>query len=462
MKLLLLNPLLPKHFSRGNPLPMGFLALDAWLTRHGHQVEIVLPQYKLWTEQRILERIEAAQPDMVGMGGFFDWLDDAARISAMLRERMPGVLQVFGGNMASPNPELCFQLAPIDFVCRGEGEIAMQKLLDALDGGGSTRDIPGICYMDGGEFVDMGMGEPVPMEEVPLFDYEKVNIAHHAYNIEKNPMTPYYAPIGQFMTGRGCPYNCNFCFSIQKFRREATDSLLRRLDHYVDYLHPKTVCFYDDTFCFSERWVVDFCEQLKAKQYGFQFTCTGRPNVFTPRMAKALKEAGCYRVHFALEVADDAVLRSMNKKITVEQWQQAVAVAKDAGIMPNISAMSGQPGEDWEVFSRTAELILNVQDEQYPWANIGFFVLRIYPGSPLYRQALDAGYFADDMEFYTNFFKNNPIWLCDLPRPVVGRYVQQVNEMVAKLACKYMAGYPRNGPVRVFADSERLTIENVL
>jgi len=57
MKLLLINPILPELFSRAHLLPYGYLALDAWLTKHGHEVDILFPEYHLWREPQILDYI---------------------------------------------------------------------------------------------------------------------------------------------------------------------------------------------------------------------------------------------------------------------------------------------------------------------------------------------------------------------------------------------------------------------
>ena len=72
MKLLLINPILPELFSRAHNLPLGYLSLDAWLTKHGHEVDLLFPEQHLWREPQILDYIDKNRPDMIGMGGFFD------------------------------------------------------------------------------------------------------------------------------------------------------------------------------------------------------------------------------------------------------------------------------------------------------------------------------------------------------------------------------------------------------
>jgi radical SAM superfamily enzyme YgiQ (UPF0313 family) len=159
MRLLLINPVLPDSFSRSHLLPFGYLALDAWLTNHGHTVDLLFPEQRLWREPQILDYIAESKPDIIGMGGLYDWLQVAAHLSKLIRGRFPHIRQIFGGVMASPNPELCFRIAPIDYVCRGEGEIALQKLLDSLEAGQSGRGIPGICRLESGVLMDGGWGD---------------------------------------------------------------------------------------------------------------------------------------------------------------------------------------------------------------------------------------------------------------------------------------------------------------
>ena len=95
------------------------------------------------------------------------------------------------------------------------------------------------------------------------------------------------------MTGRGCPYKCNFCFSIQKCRRMSFDVIFDRLDDYVERFRPSYMLFEDDTFCASLDWTREFCERLREKNYGFEYYCSGRVNTFSDEMATVLKSSGC-------------------------------------------------------------------------------------------------------------------------------------------------------------------------
>ncbi len=449
MKLLLINPILPELFSRAHTLPLGYLSLDAWLTKHGHEVDLLFPEQHLWRGPQILDYIDKNRPDMIGMGGCFDWLNVGAHLSYLIRQRFPDTKQIFGGIMASPNPKLCFQIAPIDYVCCGEGEIALQKLLDALDKGESTENIQGICYVKDGKFFDRGRGEPVDLDEIPEFNWDKINMAHYAYNWQlKSPLLPYQSPLGFFITGRGCPYNCNFCFSIQKYRRLSFEKIFEHLDSYVERFKPRFMAFNDDTFCASHKWTLEFCERLKEKSYGFKYSCSGRVNTFNEGMAKALKESGCAVVHLALENADNEILKRMNKKITVEQFLECIKIAKGFGLIPNVSAMLGQPGESKETIEKTASIILDVLDESNPWATISYFLLRIYPGSPLYKEAKASGFFKDDLEFYQRHLAGKPIWMCGIPIEKAKSIVGNVGNIIQKLSHAYMSGSKKQGSIK--------------
>jgi radical SAM superfamily enzyme YgiQ (UPF0313 family) len=71
-------------------------------------------------------------------------------------------------------------------------------------------------------------------------------------------------------TGRGCPFSCNFCYRMDPgFRHRSAENILEEMrilkrDYHVTYFD-----FQDDLFMISGKRVMDFCEKLMGRIWGF-------------------------------------------------------------------------------------------------------------------------------------------------------------------------------------------------
>ena len=132
----------------------GVRSLQASLKAAGHTVRLVLfpgsigllqedGSFVYRYPQRVVDQALAlaAGSDLVGVSFFTNYFDRAEQLTRAVRERL-GIPVVWGGIHATIRPEEALEHA--DFVCRGEGETALDELLVALAGGGPGDAIPGV------------------------------------------------------------------------------------------------------------------------------------------------------------------------------------------------------------------------------------------------------------------------------------------------------------------------------
>ena len=123
----------------------GVRSLQASLKAAGHDVRLVLFPGSIGLLQedgsfvyrypnRIVdEALElAAGSDLVGVSFFTNYFDRAVQLTAAVRDRLR-IPVIWGGIHATVRPGEALEHA--DFVCRGEGETALDELLVALAGG---------------------------------------------------------------------------------------------------------------------------------------------------------------------------------------------------------------------------------------------------------------------------------------------------------------------------------------
>jgi len=157
----------------------------------------------------------------------------------------------------------------------------------------------------------------------------------------------YGAPITTVMSTRGCPYRCEFCSNVvfgASYRERSPENVLDEVEQALR-LGYERISFADDVFTLDTRRVRAICDGIRARGLHFAWECLGRVDTFDAATARAMKEAGCFRVFFGIESGDDAVLALMNKKTTAAEARAAVECAHAAGLEAGAFFIVCYPGE---------------------------------------------------------------------------------------------------------------------
>ena len=120
-------------------------------------------------------------------------------------------------------------------------------------------------------------------------------------------------------------------------------------------------------------------------------THTSRVDTIDPELARAMRRAGCWMVSFGIESGDQELLDAAGKGAKVEEAEQAVRVAKQAGLKVAGHFVLGLPGETEATLEKTLALAgrLPLDFEQ-------FYCAVPFPGSRLYNTAREKGWLATD------------------------------------------------------------------
>jgi|GEM_PF-4616550 len=158
-----------------------------------------------------------------------------------------------------------------------------------------------------------------------------------------------YQPTVTVIGIRGCPYQCLFCDKTimgHRPRMRSPEHLVKELKMVKKNWGIKNVVFYDDTFTLFPDRVLKLCKLIEPLK--LRWECNSRVNTISAQMLKAMKKAGCYRVKFGLESANERVLKSIRKRITLTQARKAIELTKAAGIEAGVYTMFGFPEDDWD------------------------------------------------------------------------------------------------------------------
>jgi radical SAM superfamily enzyme YgiQ (UPF0313 family) len=216
---------------------------------------------------------------------------------------------------------------PFKHIVRGEGERALQGIIDGKYEGVKNIRCDNIPDLDTLKFPDRGECKVL----VPI------------------------------LTSRGCPWNCYFC-SSQKFwgkpRWHSAEYFLEEVD-YINSRYPQSAVLYimDDLFILDlkrfntiyERWMT------KGLNERFELMSFVRSNCMTLDKARKMKAMGFRSVRFGAESGSNRMLEIINKQETVEDHQRCVDICNEVGLNVSCSLMQYMPGETPEDRNLTAK-----------------------------------------------------------------------------------------------------------
>ncbi len=297
---------------------------------------------------QVIEYVQRLPLDEVCCVGFsvdFENKHAVEKISASIAETS-AIPVLIGGPEALSLDEDYLRGSKAAAIVRGEGELAMAAVLEALKAKKNLDAIPGIFYIDEkGECVDRGEGPVVEnLDDLPFPDYDK-------------SMTPVDYSNLYIMTSRGCPYRCAFCHEgalKRHVRRRSVANVVAEMRHFLlKYPELKYFLFCDDTLVTNPEWLDEFCGEVKALQAvrPFQFYCEADAASLSrrPEVIKDMVAAGLNRLQIGIESADREMLKIYRKNLAPEMVETVVKAAYDAGVQQVFGALLvGGPFENRE------------------------------------------------------------------------------------------------------------------
>ena len=200
-----------------------------------------------------------------------------------------------------------------------------------------------------------------------------------------------------FVTGRGCPYNCFYCcnHSIRKLyhdkgeyvRRRSVESVLKEIDYVTRRYKVKKMNFDDGTFTLHKKWMKEFCERYPAK-FGLPFTCNARADTLTEEVIRDLKRAGCELVQIGIESGSEDLRRQvLRRNITDGDIISTFEAVRRVGIKTYSFNMVGLPFETAEMAEETVGLNQRINPD-----DLQVSIFFPYPGTELYQVCEENGF----------------------------------------------------------------------
>jgi hopanoid biosynthesis associated radical SAM protein HpnJ len=275
----------------------------------------------------------------------------------------------------------------IDWVARREFDYTCRDVAAGLPLAG----IDGISFRRDGKIVHNAERALIAdLDEMPsVMDVYARDLEIERYYIGylRHPYVSHY-------TGRGCPAQCTFCLWPQtvgghKYRARSPESVAREMAH-ARTLFPgvKEFFFDDDTFtAYAPRARAIAAELGKL---GITWSCNARANVNYETL-KAMRNNGLRLLLVGYESGSQAILDNIKKGVRIEEAREFTRNCRELGITVHGTFILGLPGETQQTIRQTVEFA-----KELDLFSIQVSLAAPYPGTELYRQAIENGWFGRD------------------------------------------------------------------
>jgi len=260
------------------------------------------------SDEKYVDYLLAQKPDVIAFSAVTSYWMRSSHLAKIIKRKNPNVIIVAGGPHTTISIEKeMFESGGIDYICKGDGEIAFPKLIDALETKNHEPDIKGIYYLRQNEIQGHSMGEVVyDLDSLPFQDKSDV---YYDY--------PYLSKLYCINTQRSCQFSCTYCGSPNHrteyakvnekiFRRRSVDSVVKEIyEAKKRYPSINKVGFFDDTFTTGKEWVRDFAREYKKYVRLPFFMCTNPCLLQDENLVMRLKESGLVYVEIGVQAIDE-------------------------------------------------------------------------------------------------------------------------------------------------------------
>lgn len=393
--------------------PMGIAYLSAVVKRAGHETSAVIME-----QCNPYEEIRSYAPHVIAYSAVTGEHQAYFEFNRKVKEHFPDIFTVMGGAHPTYYPK-CVEYQPIDAIVMGEGEGALVEMLERIAGGQRLEDVKNLAVPGG----------PINTKRDLIGDLDTLPLPDRDLLFSRTSMGQF--PLKTFMTSRGCPFPCTYCFEPvlkQQYKEEKAFGPRAKLDEtrssgkYERRHSPERVIeeildlkkrypvdfikFEDDLFVLHvDRWLHEFVK-LYPKKVGIPFNALVRVDSINEEMARLLKEAGCVSLNIAVDSASQAAReRVVKKKYSNQEVIEHFHLLERHGIHVFNNMILGLP--DTTIDDDKDAVRLNIASHV---KFSSFSILMPYPGTEIGKYCEERGYHHMDVDnFGESLLERSPL-----------------------------------------------------
>lgn len=306
-------------------------------------------------EERInkwIEDIIQVKPDIVGFSVYSTNLLTSLILAEEIKAKNDRIKIIFGGPFARRDngvAESIISHTYVDIVVVGEGEDALQEIVNSYETKGEVRYCKGTMIRVDSKIVDCGIRQPIyDLDNLPFPDFSDFD-----FNIYKEKLIP-------ILTSRGCLYNCAFCNEKsfwQDYRWRSADSIIEEIRHQNLNYGISIFRFNDLLLNGNLAELEKFCDRII--QEGIKIEWGGYITVrkMDKELIAKMKNSGCYFIFVGIESGSQDILNRFKKGVKTEVAEELLQSFSEVGISTHTGWIVGFPNESFSDFKQTIDFI---------------------------------------------------------------------------------------------------------
>lgn len=379
--------------------PVSLATSAAALREHGFEVKLADCSVEDIDWPGLGALIAAYQPGLVIINTATPSIESDLAVAVLAKKAWPGTRTLAMGIHPSALKDSCFDLqADLDMVARGEPEFTIRDAALALREGAPLDDVAGLSFRRRDGTVVHNEKRPFieNLDALPFPAWDLVNTGLYRMPFSGRRFV-------LIATARGCPYACTFCankaYYGSRLRRRSPRRVVDEVEWVGENHGIRDFLFWSESFTNDQDYAIEVAEEISRRGLDVNWVCNSRVDTVSPRLLKAIKKAGCWMIGYGIESGNQDVLNSVRKGTTLADAVSAVRMAHEVGLEVTGHCILGFPGESTRTMQETIDFakFLRLDYAQ-------FYCAVAFPGSVMYRQALESGWL-DNLEW--KYFEQN-------------------------------------------------------
>jgi radical SAM superfamily enzyme YgiQ (UPF0313 family) len=375
---------------------MGILYIAGYLKNAlpDLEIEIIDLRQKTVTDNDIADIIKKSAPDIVGISAVSMEANLVHSMIKVVKSVNIEIKVIIGGPYATSLSTRAVTDKNVYCCVIGEGEATALEVIKLIKEG-STFDlstIKGIAYSKDGEYFKTLRREYIEdLDSIPMPAYDLIEISDYFRDFGTHSGFQAHREYSSIFSSRGCPYKCSYCHDIfgKKIRYHSAERILDEIKILYNKYGVREIHIEDDSFNINKErvkkifnMIID--EGLKIK---ISFPNGIRVDHVNEEILDLFTKVGVYKLAYGIETASPNIQKDINKNLDLELAKKNIKLTADRGIVTQAFFMLGFLGETMKELKST---IKYAASSDLHMASFSFVIPQ--PGTPLYYQAIDAGF----------------------------------------------------------------------
>jgi len=284
---------------------------------------------------------------LIGISSLFSaYSDMALDTAAAVKKACPDACIVVGGHHPTALPEAVMAHDSVDLVLRGDGEVGMPVLAQALKDGMDLGAVPGLVQRRSDGRLDVKPpAVAVDLDQLPIPAFDLIQWRHYQ-RAGRGSLS--------LTASRGCPMRCTYCAvnaaSHHGFRRRSVASITAELSAAFT-IHPMGfIDFEDEHLCADKPWVMALMEQIAHQLKHWRPELRAMNGLYAPTLDAdvlgCLQKAGFRTLNLALITTSVSQLKRFNRPNIGSDIDRVLSLTQELALTSVVYLIVAGPGQD--------------------------------------------------------------------------------------------------------------------